>query len=367
MPVILAVRGWQISEIYPFSNTVVIRSILRHFWLDSFLSSYLKLDFGIMAPMVCRLRYRIGEPLSLTIYPGPTFMSLPREIRNKIYRLLLVASEPIVVYSTPVDPPAMEQLHTPRTYLKVAHLTFGLLRVNKMISTEASAIFYRYNVFKFRGSQNYYEADSWDILYSFLFTVGERNRACLQYLEADISRPMAVAKDANGTISSLFDGSFWMRKVYARDQYARIYPPVRNQYLGESVDYISPAIEAVFRILGTKGSRLQLLLIMEFADFPEISIYESNGLSGWSKEVPDYVEQMRKRFTSLSSGDGAKVEVLWKGTYFKSEFLPQIKRIENNGWEVIEIQDSTRYLSANTVGRGVVICVIFRRNAVRNI
>jgi hypothetical protein len=264
----------------------------------------------------------------------------------------------------------MEQLHTPRgTYPKVADLTFGLLLVNKMISVEASAIFYRYNVFKFRGSQNYYQADSWDLLYSFLFTIGNRNQACLQYLEADISRPMAVVKNANGKISSPLNGSFWMRKVYARDQHARIYPPVHDQqYLGESVDHISPAVEAVFRILGTKGSRLQLLLIMEFASFPEISICESNGLlSGWSEEVPDYVEQMRKRFTSLSSGAGAnKVEVLWKGTYFKSEFLPQIKRIENNGWEVIEMQDSTRSPEANTSRRVVTTCVTLQRNGVRN-
>lgn len=103
-----------------------------------------------------KLRYRIGEPLSLTIYPGPIFMLLSREILNKIYGLLLVASEPIVVYSTPVDPPAIEQLDTPRTYLTVADLTFGLLFVNKMIYIEALEIIYSYNIFKSCRSQNYY-------------------------------------------------------------------------------------------------------------------------------------------------------------------------------------------------------------------
>jgi hypothetical protein len=320
-----------------------------------------------MAPMVCRLRYRKGEPLGLTIYPGLTFMSLPREIRNEIYELLLVASEPIVVYSTPEDPLAIEQLRTPMgTYPKVAHLTFGLLRVNKIISIEASAIFYRHNVFKFRGSEDYYQADSWDLLYSFLFTIGDRNRTCLQYLEADISRPIAVVKDATGTISAPLNCSFWMRKVYARDHHARIYPPVHDeQRLGESVDYISPAIEAVFRILGTEGSSLQLLLIMEFGNFPEINRCESGSLLyGWSAEVPDYVEQMRKRFTSLSSGNGARVEVLWKGTYFKSEFLPRIERIKNNGWEVIEMQDSTRSLQA-TIFREVTTSVTLQRKDAR--
>lgn len=103
--------------------------------------------------MVCRLKYRKGEPLRLAIYPGPTFVSLPLEIRNKIYGLLLVASKPITVYSKPPNPPAEEQLQGPRgRYLKVAALTFGLLRVNKMISIEAAAVFYHHNVFKFGGS-----------------------------------------------------------------------------------------------------------------------------------------------------------------------------------------------------------------------
>lgn len=155
-----------------------------------------------------------------------------------------------------------------------------------------------------------------------------------------------------------------MRKVHARDQHARIYPPVHDQqYLGPSVDFVSPAIEAVFRILGSKGSKLQLSLMMGFASLPEITVCESNGLlSGWSGEVPDYVEQMRKRFTSLSSGDGARVELLWKGMYFKSEFLPRARRIENDGWEVLEMQDIIEPLEGNGFGRmGPTTCVTLRR------
>lgn len=319
--------------------------------------------------MVCRLKYRKGEPLGLTIYSGLSFVSLPLEIRNKIYGLLLVASEAITVYSSP-NSLAEEHLRRPRRrYEKVDALTFGLLWVNKTISIEAAAVFYHHNIFKFSGSQQCHLVDSWDALYSFLYTIGDRNRACLQYLEADISRPRAVTKDANGTISSLLNGSFWMRRVYARDQHARIYPPVHDQqYLGPSVDYVSPAIEAVLRILGSEGSKIRLSLIMEFGSLPEITVCESNGLlSGWSGEVPDYVEQTRKRFTSLSSGDGARVEVLWKGTYFKSEFLSRAEKIESSGWEVLEMQDIIRPTKENGFGRiGVTTCVtLWREGTVR--
>ena len=79
----------------------------------------------------------------------------------------------------------------------------------------------------------------------------------------------------------------------------------------------------------------------------------------WSGEVPDYIEQMRRRFTS--SGDRARVEVLWKGTYFKSEFLPRFRKIENDGWEVVEMQDSIRPLGANRLGREPTTCVTLRR------
>lgn len=79
----------------------------------------------------------------------------------------------------------------------------------------------------------------------------------------------------------------------------------------------------------------------------------------WSGEVPDYIEQMRRRFTS--SGDRARVEVLWKGTYFKSEFLPRVRKIENYGWEVVEMQDSIRPLEANRLAREPTTCVSLRR------
>jgi hypothetical protein len=247
-------------------------------------------------------------------------------------------------------------------------VTFGLLRVNRMISIETSAVFYHHNVFKFGGSQQWPLVDPWDPLYSFLFTIGDRNRSYLQHLEAEISRPRPVSKDDYGTTSWLVTGSFWMRKVYARDQHARIYPPVHDQlYSGPSVDYVSPAIEAVFRVLGSEGSKLQLLLQLEFAGLPGTT-YDINGrLSGWSGEVPDHIEQMRRQFTCYPKGDGLRVDVLWKAMFFKSEFASRAKEIENGGWDVLEMQDAIGPLEENGFGRmGRTTCVTFRRKSIAN-
>jgi hypothetical protein len=324
-----------------------------------------------MPAMVYRLKYRKGEPLGLAKYPAPTFTSLPLEARNKIYGLLLISSEPIAVYkkrSILLAEGHYPELRGPQSSSKVAAVTFGLLRVNRMISIEAAAAFYHHNIFHFGGSQQWPLVDPWDPLYSFLFTIGDRNRSYLQYLEAEISRPRAVSKDSYGTISSLVNGSFWMRKVYARDQHARIHPPVHDhQHLGLSVDYVSPAIEAVFRILGSEGSKLQLLLLLEFAGLPE-TIYSIDGwLSGWSGEVPDHIEQMRRQFTSYPNGDGVKVDVQWKAMFFKSDFGSRAMKIENDDWDVLEMQDTIGPLEGNSFGQmGRTTRVIFRRKSIAN-
>lgn len=83
----------------------------------------------------------------------------------------------------------------------MAALTFELLQVNKTIAIETAAVFYHHNIFKFGGLPGCHLVDFWDPLYSFPLIIGDRNRVCLEFLEADISRPGAVAKDADGTIS----------------------------------------------------------------------------------------------------------------------------------------------------------------------
>jgi hypothetical protein len=236
-----------------------------------------------------------------------------------------------------------------------------------MISTEAAAIFYHQNILRFEilKPQEYLGKiddllSPWDLLYSFLFVIGDTNRTSLQFLELDISRSRAVAKEPNGTMSSLIAGMFWLRRVHARDVYPRLYAPVYDdaQFQGPSVEYISPAIEAVFRLLGAKA-RLKLLLRTGFNDLPEVNVAMNGYRYGWTNEVPDHIEQMRKRFTT-SLGSQAQVEVIWETLCFKSLFLSKIERIKYDGWDVLEILDIFGPLDIRD--KEIDIIVTLRRN-----
>lgn len=297
--------------------------------------------------MICRIRHRAGEPLGLAIYPAATLMTLPREVREMIYEPLLIDSSPITVYSEPPYAPDDDEkarIHSRSS--KFPHLALSLFRVNRIIAIESASLFYHHNTFKFGGRHqptlSYINVhpkntDYWDALYSFLYCIGPRNRARLRYIEADISRPLPVTKDTDGTVSSLVTDS-WMRKVHARDQHKRIYPPVHDgPYSSLVFDDVSPAIDAVFRILGHHGFKLQLGLIMEFGIWPRL--YSEEYLSGWSEEVPDHVEAMRKRFTRLPNREGERVEVLWKGGGNKSRFIWSSARLVKDGWEIVGVQD----------------------------
>jgi hypothetical protein len=299
-----------------------------------------------MAPMVCRLRLRKGEPLGLSIYQGPTFTSLPPEIREKIYKLLLISSEPIVVSPKPLNDSPYDRSRGQFTSL--APLTLGLLAVNTTISKETTPIFYRSNTFKVSREERIRSCrmikklhDHWDILYSFLRCVGPDNRSCLRNLEMEITRPELVTKEDDGTVSSIASGSFWMRKVHARDLYPRLHEPVWDdeQYSrGPTVDYIAPGIEAVFRLLGSAPEiqgvgNVELVIKTEFNEFPLIRINGMGKRCGWSNDIPDHIEMMRERFT------GQSVDVVWEWQCDKSYFLKLQEERALGGWEILKVSE----------------------------
>ncbi len=94
------------------------------------------------APYAVAFDTTLFESLSLTDQPARlficqappscTFLALPGEIRNRIYRYTLIAARPFSV-----------QLQWNRP------LDTALLRVNKQIFDEASSIFYAENAFRF--------------------------------------------------------------------------------------------------------------------------------------------------------------------------------------------------------------------------
>ncbi|KAH7128469.1 hypothetical protein B0J11DRAFT_525044 [Dendryphion nanum] len=296
-----------------------------------------------MPSMVCRISHRPGQPLGLCIYPAMSFLDLPREVRDMIYEYILIDTNPILVYSVPTN--ADNNYEIPQNYKfrpRTSHLTLGLLRVNREIAMESASLFYYHNTFQFGDryrSASLYNPfpggfDYWDALYSFLSCIGSRNRNRLRKIEMDISRPQLVTKDEHGTVSSYMRDSWWLKKVHSRDTYTRKNGP---EYDGSRYDDISPAIEAVFRILGKKGPKLRLSLILDFQIFPEdpVSPYRV----GWGGEIPRHVELMRKRFTALPDKQEERVDVLWEGGDTKRRFLDRIEVLVHDGWQIVSYSD----------------------------
>jgi hypothetical protein len=276
-----------------------------------------------MGPQVCRLKYRPGHPLGLTIYPASNFLSLPIEIRTQIYKHLLLSPTPIQISLTPVP--------------DLQPLTYSLLKVNKTVSLEAAQILYHCNTFSFSRPEfnrvSPIDADTWDVLFSFLHIIGPANRTHLRNLHLHISYPCTVEMTSNGTILGDGPAPYWIRKVYPRDSFTRLHGIGLKMWPNSSgvpvarVDYVSPAIEAIFRLLGAR-SKLRILIRQGDYDLPGVW-YEEHGYPTGGVEVADHVESMRRAY-------GEAIEVLWKGWVVQKEDCEeQMEEIRFSGWEIL--------------------------------
>jgi hypothetical protein len=288
-----------------------------------------------MGPRVCRLKYRPGFPLALKIYPALNFLSLPIEIRTQIYKHLLISPTPIRISFNP----------SPAITKDLQNLTLTLLRVNKTVSLEAAQILYHCNTFSFSHPEfsrvSPIDADTWDILFSFLHIIGPPNRAHLQNLHLNISFPLTVEMTSNGTILGYGPEPYWIRKVYPRDNFTRLHGiglkmwPDRSGVPVARVDFVSPAIEASFRLLGGGNRKLRILIQQGDYYLPGVW-YEEHEYPAVGVEVADHVEQLR-----LAHGEG--IEVLWKGGVVqKKDLEEQMEEIRSSGWEILESEKFVR-------------------------
>jgi hypothetical protein len=262
------------------------------------------------------------------------FLDLPPEIRNKIYELLLISSKPIYVYTPPADP--IEGAREARRS-KVADVTLGLLKVNYLIWTETTSIFYHNNIFAFQNEHRYPTVELWDIVYSFLSIIGGKNRSSLRYLEVDVPWPTVLVKDEMGIVTAWKRRREWKRRVYESRQYDNsLYPPYDHFVKGCGVDYAAPAIESVFRILGTEGSKLELSLLFTGSYIPGSNDPHTQENCG-NAEIPDHVERMRRRY--CVKGDVSRVEILWKTHTHAKGGAKVVKDLEDGGWDVTATKD----------------------------
>ena len=304
-----------------------------------------------MPERVCRIRRRKGLRLGLCISDKIGFLDLPVELRDNIYRFILIASEPITIRSYIMDERAEKKTATGHEAL-----TMGLLRCNRQISYNAAAIFYQFNTFHFAG----YDMDMlrsmdpsrtdhshWTGLYVFLQMIGPANRFHLQSLQIRFPKPQQVYQHADRTLTSMKNFQVMPRSAYCA-QLNSMEPAEEGL-----MDYVDPAIEACFRILGTKSNRgasLTLTIMLDQYYLPGLELLEFEQLSDrytFDLAVPIMIEKMRLDLTATpppppppdddaAAAADCGVKVLWKGECAKEQFVDHMERIPDCGWVILD-------------------------------
>lgn len=303
-----------------------------------------------MPQLVCRISQKAGKPLSLSITPRVGFLSLPRELRDKIYTHSLISPSAITVFAGSVSADtdyiciSAGQLRygTWRTVSinpsRISDmLALGLLFCSVQVSREAAAVFYRWNTFHFASG------GSWSPLYTFLRTIGKENRDALRSLEVGMPKPEQIKQQPDGTLTTLHDWRF--NEVISASALWLDYlaTSAKESFVAKErfVDRFDPAIEACFRILGKDRPPLVLNLLTDLHFLPGVQVlYDEQHKDDFffGLQVPNLIERCRQELTTGSDGS-SRVQVLWKGECKREHFGSQLELIQNAGWEVMAAKD----------------------------
>ena len=330
-----------------------------------------------MTQYVCRIRWRKGEPLGLSVMLKTTFLDLPPEIRHEIYRYSLVAAEPISIWQglntegaeTYYEPPRMRGRPVKTIGEVTKDLGINLLYCCRLVSQEAAAVLYQFNVFEISGLR------TWSPPYMFLRMIGAINRSNLRSLSIQVSRPQQLWQFSDGVAVSCAD--------WPHSKIVALNPEVETTSDGSVKegpveDTSDPAIPALFRLLAGEGQALTVRLHLPKFDIPGVCLCfdEHSGEPGYwgTTELPDKIERYRQDATSR--GDKARpIQVLWSGFAKMEDFMSCEEAIQNQAWIITERNDEvsdpvnfpfcftwTRFtlirrpLGAYTAERGMSLC-----------
>ncbi|TVY13285.1 hypothetical protein LARI1_G009468 [Lachnellula arida] len=281
--------------------------------------------------------------------PRLGFLSLPREIRDKIYDIALVSNSSIIVCKGKWQTYTLPQLgEGPRPWpwdrirwraidhdastASLRSLNLKLLFCNKVIAHEAAMIFYHRNTFSFLGDHN------WDPIVLWLETVGAENRNSLVSIGIEGKRPDRVWQRPNGE-RVRHPGAFTTEEIYPRHPLLRT---GEGSFKYGSVDNINPAIENIFVLLGSRVSEKSVTIVMLFAcPWPGAGANprpdDCSPECGWnSMELPNLIDGFRTLHTQVS-GLQDSVDVLWKGRNSRWAFQEDRPSMEKLGWQVTEL------------------------------
>ena len=220
----------------------------------------------------------------------------------------------------------------------LSQMAFNLLKSNRQLFSEAAPVFYRPNMFRFTGQINC----NWSPLYSFLEMIGEENRNKLRRLEMSIFQPQHVYQYPDGTRTTMDGWRF--REAIPQSSFARSFPATAVDQEPRRVEHLDPAIEACFRILGTRRLPLTLVLILGMHILPGVppphDPYAGEPTYVFGLDMPIFIESCRKSFTVIDDTTSL-VEVLWRGECTSDCFTENTTFLQDLGWVIVEKKEGT--------------------------
>lgn len=276
-----------------------------------------------------------------------TFASLPIEIRDQIYELLLVSTSNILVWkgerkneyhyeNNDWQPPCTtikwRDVDKAATRASLAPLALDLFRCNKLVGRETARFFYTRNTFSFEGQHNF------DVIEAWLREIGLTNRSFLASIHISAGRPDYGWQLASG--ERVRDPERHnLEEIYPRHPYLQLRADAREGH----VDNINPSVEKIFVELGKRNSERKLKIIMQLlrGAYPGVRVARNwddclPHLGYYGMDLPNLMERCRSLHTK-------NVEVIWEGQDCRRELEEQQERLESLGWGV-EILSATHDL-----------------------
>ncbi|MCJ1367793.1 hypothetical protein MMC16_006927 [Acarospora aff. strigata] len=278
------------------------------------------------------------------------FLSLPRELRNQIYDLALISSQPVVVWSSYVKlswPPEQwdSSYDVPMRWVRshivdhqatvssVQDLALNLPRCDSTMAREGAMTFYGKNTFCFFGDHN------WDPIVSWLQAIGAENRGHLTKLEARARRPENSSQQRAGTRTKRRNYHEEL-ELYQRSPHLYRSPESTKEGFVENIN--DAAIKTIFAILASDHNAPKLTLTLtlrldwEFIPGVQLGITEQHQDVTWfSMDLPDLIEKLRYHYAA-NPQSARPMEVVWKGVGRRHEFIKQRILIQERAWQIVE-------------------------------
>jgi hypothetical protein len=282
--------------------------------------------------------------------PRISILSLPRELRDRIYGFSLISPSPITVWAARVrygrssNPAELArsriglstsrnikaELNVKTDLPSLRDLGLSLLRCCRAIAAEASFTFYQSNTFNFLGRHN------WNPIVDWLEQIGPRNSEYLANLRAWAPTPVYVWQDRDGTREWLDpDGDESLaicEPIYPR--HVRFARPSGANSEGLTQN-INPAIDRLFSLLShNNGKKLTITLDLSYNYIPGVIKMQINWMPSPDLDLPNFVEAVRA--DHASKDNSRLIDVTWKGCVGRERFASARTKLEESGWDIRE-------------------------------